>query len=281
MRLSARSSLFTVIGSLLLMLTATADARHPFLQPLFPSDAAQRGFGYAVDISGRWAMVVSPGTSIVESPYQRGSVFVFAQGPRQEWVQRQRLRPPLGPSGTFWAGAVAMERRTAVIGGEEAGHLHGEGQHGLLGVVHVYQLGPGQRWAHSARIPSPASAIGGRFGESVALSGDRLLVAANEEDEGAGAVYVFERRGGEWLLDARLEAPVRAVREYFGTGMALIDDMAIIGTRDAAYVFVRVGRGHWELRQQLASDPAQSRSGFGQAVDVSSRGDRLVVGAAG
>src|SRR5512146_3172595 len=44
------------------------------------------------------------------------------------------------------------------------------------------------------------------FGSSVAISGDTALVGAYNQNDAAGAVYVFTRSGAAWIYQAALTA---------------------------------------------------------------------------
>ena len=48
------------------------------------------------------------------------------------------------------------------------------------------------------------------FGANVSLDGDRMAVASRGEESNAGAVYVYDRVGGVWTFDERIQpdAPV-------------------------------------------------------------------------
>ena len=89
---------------------------------------------------------------------------------------------------------------------------------------------------------------GDRFGYSVALSGDTLVVGANREDSGttgtanagttastnnnltdSGAVYVFTRSGTTWSQQAYLKASNAGGGDRFGSSVALSGDTLVVG----------------------------------------------------
>ena len=139
-----------------------------------------------------------------------------------------------------------------------------------------------------------------RFGSSVAVSGETVVVGARSEDAGganAGAAYVFGRdQGGadNWGEVKKLTASDAQADDLFGGRVAVSGDTVVVGHMvllssgmvlvsgglDAAYVFGRDqgGAGNWgEVRKLTASD-AQTGDFFGASVAVS--GDTAVVGAA-
>ncbi|MCI0534271.1 MAG: FG-GAP repeat protein, partial [Verrucomicrobiales bacterium] len=83
------------------------------------------------------------------------------------------------------------------------------------------------------------------FGESVAISGDTVVVGAPAEDSSttgvnstpdenatsAGAAYVFVRSGTTWSQQAKLTAFDGASEDFFGCHVALSGDVALVGAR--------------------------------------------------
>ena len=140
--------------------------------------------------------------------------------------------------------------------------------------------------------------MGDLFGFSVAISGDTVVVGADNADPGgigaAGAAYVFVKPGGGWAGNltqtAKLTASDKAAADLFGCSVAISGDTVVVGaalanpggTEDAgaAYVFVKPGGG-WagnltENAKLTASDKA-ANDHFGGSVAIS--GDTVVVGA--
>jgi len=129
-----------------------------------------------------------------------------------------------------------------------------------------------------------------RFGARIAVDGDTMLVGALLDDhEGgtdAGSVYVFERRYGAWLPQARLTADDAADGDEFGSGVAIDGDVAVIGARNAdhsgfsnpgaAYVFERTGNA-WPQTAKLIAPDAQDNATLGEAVAIN--GATIVLGA--
>ena len=68
----------------------------------------------------------------------------------------------------------------------------------------------GNNWDAGTKLLAPDAQAGDRFGCSVDLDEDYLVVGAAGEDEGgsgAGAIYVFRRSGlGNWDFDTKLLA---------------------------------------------------------------------------
>ena len=150
--------------------------------------------------------------------------------------------------------------------------------------------------------PAVAGTSGGRFGTSVAISGDTAVVGAPSEDGGgpdSGAVTVFVRSGGTWVQQAYLKASNADVGDQFGTAVAISGDTIVVGApaersaatgvngdqldntsvvAGAAYVFVRSG-ATWTQQAYLKASNTEGGDAFGNAVAISQ--DTIVVAAYG
>lgn len=138
----------------------------------------------------------------------------------------------------------------------------------------------GSSWAFEATLsPSPPIA-GARFGESLALVGDTLAVAAPEVDVGtaslAGSVYVFVKTSSGWVQQALLTSPAPTTNQRWGTALDAGPDRIVVGAPpDAVHVFARSGT-IWTLEATLTAPSTESADGFGFHVALD--GTRLAVG---
>jgi hypothetical protein len=133
-----------------------------------------------------------------------------------------------------------------------------------------------------------------RCGWAVALDGRTLVVGAVDDAElgaGAGAAYVFERRGPThlaWVEVAKLTASDAAAGDAFGFSVALSGDVVAVGANDsgaagalsgAVYLYERDlgGPDAWGERKRILGSDTKAGDQFGWSVSLS--GDVLVVGA--
>ncbi len=165
--------------------------------------------------------------------------------------------------------------------------------------------------AQQAYLKASNTGVSDYFGNSVAVSGDTVVVGASWEDssttgvntvpnEGApysGAVYVFVRSGGGWSQQAYLKASNTGANDYFGTSVAVFGDTVVVGASGedsstsgvnstpnelasdsgAAYVFVR-SAGVWSQQAYLKASNTGAGDYFGS---VAVSGDTVMVGANG
>lgn len=157
-----------------------------------------------------------------------------------------------------------------------------------------------------------ASNTGGndRFGYTVAISSNTMVVGALQEDgssagvngpdnnlvSDAGAAYVYVYEGTNWLQQAYLKASNPGTQDFFGSSVAISGDTIVVGAygeasnatgvngnqadnslpfAGAAYVFVRSGTNWTQQAYLKASNTGQDQ--FGWSVAISS--NTIVVGA--
>jgi len=245
---------------------------------LVASDAAQSDrFGAAVAISGDTIAVSAFGDDAL-----RGAVYVFRYT-AATWAEEAKLVASDGVAGDVLA-AVAIDGDTVVAGAPFTKDLGLE-----TGSTYVFRR-TGITWAEEAKLirldPGPSD----RFGGSVAVSGDTLLVGAYLDDHpglsNAGSVYVFSRTGATWSQEAKLSAVDKSSNDQFGGAVGLSGDLAVIGAQladprgvsnaGAAYVFLRT-ETTWTQETKLVAGDAAPGDRLGWALQTS--GFRVVAGA--
>ena len=135
-------------------------------------------------------------------------------------------------------------------------------------------------WTEQAKLEAVDGDSEDRFGYSVALSGDTVVVGAPFDEDGgseAGAAYVFGWTGTSWLQTQKIVATDAENFDVFGWACSLDHDgNLVIGNHEGAYLLVRHGASVVEkarLRQSVGCCGS-----FGKAVSID--GGLAVVGAA-
>jgi hypothetical protein len=143
-------------------------------------------------------------------------------------------------------------------------------------------------WIQAEQFIAADGNPGDRFGWSVSLSGEAVLVGADRNDEAglnAGAAYVYERGEGELRIQ-KLFASDTAAGDAFGQSVSLDGHTALVGApandgaglnAGAVYVFERNAEGLWRQVAKLTASDAATADLFGH--DVSINGDTALVGA--
>jgi hypothetical protein len=133
------------------------------------------------------------------------------------------------------------------------------------------------------QILSPDGEAFGKFGRSVSVSGDHIIVGAYNHtgnDISSGTAYIFQRSGGDWTEVTELTASDGAHSDTFGTSVSISGDYAIVGTdysaSESAYIFQR-SDSVWTETAKLTASDGDPGDGFGSSVSIS--GDYAIVGA--
>ena len=181
---------------------------------------------------------------------------------------QQLLAGDMKPLDDFGS-SVAIDGNTAVISASS----ESDGDTFNNGAVYVFMRSDGV-WVEQAKLLASDKATNDRFGWSVALDGDTIVIGAPRHgDIGMsknGAAYVFVRSDGVWEEQAKLLASDRSDGDRFGHNVAVQGDTVIIDPerKNEVYVFTR-SEGAW-------SEQAKIPKGAGPvAID----GDTVVVGA--
>jgi len=245
---------------------------------------ADDAFGSYVAISGDTAVVGAFGDRVGTNVNQ-GSAYVFVRT-GTTWALQQKLTVADGATNDYFGRAVAIAGDTVVVGASSADTLTNIDQ----GAAYVF-LRTGTTWAQQAKLLATDGATTDYFGDSVAISGDTVVVGATEDATGAniqqGSAYVFTRTGSAWTQQAKLAAADGTAFDYFGFSVAVDGNTAVIGTlqdvganfqQGSAYVFVRSG-STWTQQQKLLAADGAANDSFGNSVFI--LGDAVMLGAAG
>ena len=235
------------------------------------------GFGDAVSLSGD--------TLVVGAPFAqgtRGRAFIFTRS-GTSWTKQAKLKAGDPVPGDRFGNAVSVDGLRAVVGAFEKTHTG----HPMAGAAYVF-VRTGTTWSQEARIRATYVADHDRFGSSVGIDGDTIVVGVPWRDGGfflsAGIACVFERSSGGWVQRAKLSRKKAALHDYdiFGWSADVQGDTILIGTpawfhsEGSAFVFARSGTV-WSQEKRLKASDGQDRDQFGSSVSLS--GDTAVVGA--
>lgn len=158
------------------------------------------------------------------------------------------------------------------------------------GAVYVYDF-DGTSWVQSAKLTASDGSGFDRFGSSVALDGDRIVVGSPQDDDGgfdSGAAYVFEYDGSSWSEVAKLTGFDAFLGDFYGVNVGLSGDRIVVGACQVVQfetfgtgdgkVYVYTGSGAtWTLEQVLTASDNAAGDRFGAGIDYD--GSRILVGA--
>jgi hypothetical protein len=278
-------------------------------------------FGYSVAVDGDTVMVGAINAAIkatgvnstanADAP-NGGAVYVFVRR-GTNWSQQARLTASQVNTGDQFGISVAVDGDTVAVGALEEDSST-TGVNGTpnetardAGAAFVF-VRHGTNWTQQAYLKAHQVSAEDKFGMSVGVSGDTVVVGAfwengsatgvdgtpDESAADAGAAYVFARSGTNWTQQAYLKALQVTAGDGFGHSVRVAGDTVVVGAfyedsgttgvtsapneavdkAGAAYVFVRRGTT-WTQRAYLKASKVRAGHEFGYAVAISD--DTLVV----
>ena len=245
--------------------------------------ATHDSFGLSVSVSGDTILVGSP-LDDTAAGNDAGSAYVFVRS-GATWTQQAQLQAADGGTGDRFGHSVSLSGDTAAVGA----YQYDRPGAGDAGAAYVF-VRNGASWTQQAELLAPFAAELDRFGVSVAVSADTVVVGASLDDvsggSDAGSPHVFARTGISWIHQAELLAADGAVNDHFGSSVAVSGDTVVVGAyaddtaaglgAGSAYVFVRDGSS-WTQQAQLFASSAAPQDQF--AVSVAIDGDTVIAGA--
>jgi hypothetical protein len=220
-----------------------------------------------------------------EADCYTGSAFVYIRDPAG-WLLQDELRAEDSTDCDHFGEKVAVEGDTAVVGAPVYRAVAEVGA--AAGAAYVFTRN-GNEWTEQAKLEADERIVGAKFGSSVSVSGETIIVGAPLEEENEnvqGSAYVFTGNSGAWNQQARLLDTDPAAGSFFGISVDLSGDIAVVGApfgnpaqgsrSGAAYVFVRDG-DQWTERAKLMDPERPAYDWYGWNVAVSGRS--VLVGA--
>lgn len=177
-----------------------------------------------------------------------GSAFVFAMpaGGWSDMTETFELTPNDAAGFEYFGNSIAMSGDTIVVG---AFYDYAE-DGSRSGAAYVFAGVAGTPpFTQVAKLTSTDRADQHRFGQSVAISGNTIIVGASGENDESGAAYIYAKPFTGWsdmTQTARLTAKDGAAGDYFGQSAAVSGNTAVVGAHGdddngsesgSAYVF--------------------------------------------
>jgi hypothetical protein len=238
-----------------------------------PVATANDTFGYSVAISGTTAVVGAYGSNSA-----LGVAYVYQKG-AAGWPTMPTATLVDPKNGFEFGIAVATSGTTVVIGAN--------GSNTASAAAYIYSEDEaGWPTAPTATLLDPDPTVDQSFGDSVAISGNTVVVGSYSLHSQPGWVYLYVETGSGWPTVPRvtLSDPGPAF-DYFGASLAASGSTLIVGAYDddvggAAFVYVE-GQAGWPERPTatLTDGSTTNLDYFGYSVAVS--GGTAVIGAYG
>jgi len=256
-----------------------------------------------------------------------GAAYVFRRS-GTSWTQEAYLKASNTGPGDGFGHSVAIAGDTIAVGAANEdsaatgvnGSSPGQDDNSMAsaGAVYVFHRS-GTSWTQEAYVKASNTGASDLFGDSVALSGDTLVVGASGEDSAAtgvdgiapgpgdnskadsGAAYVFHRTDGAWAQQAYLKPSNTGVGDHFGESVGVWLDTVVVGARfedgggrginpvspgpdddsapDSGASYVFRRGATWFQAAYVKSANSDAGDGFGSSVAIGP--DTIAVGAPG
>ncbi|UCC29456.1 MAG: hypothetical protein JSU86_14785 [Phycisphaerales bacterium] len=191
---------------------------------LTASDGADRDhFGYSVGISGDLVVVGSPDDNYAD--YEKGSAYVFRRG-GTAWVEEAKLTAFDAAEDDHFGRSVDITGDLVVVG--SPGHDHPVSD---AGSAYLFRH-DGIEWVQEGKLTASDAAEDDRFGFSVAVNGDLVIVGSPSDDysgSNRGSAYLFRRGDTSWAQVAKLTALDSQEDDYFGRAVSMTTTHIIVG----------------------------------------------------
>jgi hypothetical protein len=273
-------------------------------------------FGRSVSISGNTLVIGAEGQKYnadgANNISNAGAAYVYTRN-AGVWTQQQKIVATgtnARVSSDNFGNSVSLSGDTLAIGSScQSYDMNGDNYASCAGAAYVFTRNSNV-WTQQQKIVATgtnARVSTDKFGNSLSLSGDTLVIGAFWQDydasggsfaSNAGAAYVFTRNAGVWSQQQKLIATgpnARINGDNFGASVAVSGDNIVVGASNqsydangvssagqggAAFLFTRSGTV-WSLYQKvIQATAANSRwvsDMLGSSVAIS--GDRMAGGA--
>jgi len=245
--------------------------------------AAADKFGTSVARDGD-LLVVGAQFADVEGHVDQGAVYVYDCS-LSPCVQREQLLAFDGAAGDNFGNSVTLENGLLIVGAVAKG-----GTYPQEGAAYVFDCNASS-CTETDKLVSSTPYEGGRFGISVVVKNNIVVVGADHEDYDNGAAYVFDCSiHSNCLQKIRLAAPDYWINRWFGTHMAIDGTLIVVGAfaediedrqdQGSAYVFrCNATFSDCSTYTKLIAADGVALANFGLRVAVA--GDVVFVGARG
>ncbi|CAL2075753.1 hypothetical protein [Tenacibaculum sp. 190524A02b] len=237
-------------------------------------------FGERVAIDGNIAVTVSRSNSV-----EAGKVYVYINDGSGNWSQQTILMASDGFAGDNFGSSVALEGNYLVVGARSQTNESGID----TGAVYLFEYNGSNTWTEVAVFEPSDGSSGDRFGESVSIEGNLILVGARDGSVG-GCAYLYENDGtntftySETKLEPQVQSNYSGAR--FGYDVLVKDGRAYVGgpadyssvgraSAGSVQIWDQANDGSWSRTHRLRG--TETSEYFGSAISVD--GDYLAIGA--
>ena len=230
-----------------------------------PNEGAE--FGGGAKFSDDY-LVVAAGRANVEGIQRAGALYIYDYQDNNWEYSTKLVASDYSGDAKLGMNPTSLDvDANTIVGGAP-------GENGWIGSVYVFTKDAGI-WTETQKILSPTTGTSDTFGIGVSISGEYMVVGANEVDGRKGAAYVYLKDSdGLWEYVQTLVASDASNDSFFGTSVSISGDQLVVGAygdnleQGAAYVFEKDNEGTWLEVQKLNANPSSEKTQFGWSTDI-------------
>ena len=301
-------TIFTIIAALIYLLngvTLAQDFEEVYLA-YDPDSALNDNFGFAVGISGNYAIVGAPYESEdaagENTLLYAGSAFIFERDEYGNWNLVQKIVASDRIDSTAFGFSAGISGNYIILGAPfNDTDVSGENYKRDAGCAYIFKRDAYGNWEEMQKIVPSDRSPEDRFGYSVSISDSYAVIGAYYEDEdslglntmsNAGSVYIFHRNESDsWEEMQKIVSSDRQESDHFGDAVSISYPYLIVGAPSenedengentlespgSAYIF-ELEENRWIEVQKITAAVRANYGYFGDAVSVS--GNLALVGA--
>jgi hypothetical protein len=271
------------------------------IKNFFPSDGDGGDYtGNSVCIDDNIAVVGAYRTIHPTFSMETGSAYILYrnQGGPDAWGELTEILPP--DRALYFGCSVSLDGNTLVVGAMYEGQSTDGIQY--AGAAYIYERNQGDtdQWGLVTKLTAGDRSNDDCFGVSVSVSGDYIVVGANNEDHDAaggtglinsGSAYVFYRNQdgpNAWGQVKKIVASDRESYDEFGYSVSISGDNVIVGAHEdrddgvtgcgTVYYFNRNqgSPNNWGQVKKYRPQPQYANAKFGSSVKMD--GTTAIVG---
>lgn len=226
---------------------------------------------YAIssDIDGNTA-VIGSGSAFALNSNSTGSAYVY-EFDGSNWVKPARLTADDGQAYDNFGTNVSIHGNTIVVGAE--GYCYNPA---TPGYAYVFEKVDGT-WTQTAKLTAPDGVLGDKFGRTVCLYDNKIVVGAINHNNATGAIYFYEKVGDNWGFKEKILPDDIATGDAFGDQVSIWKNRLLAAasgnsneyTRNgAAYIFEYNGT-NWIEKQKIIPSEGKENYHYGRYNDMS------------
>ena len=192
------------------------------VQKLTPSDRSTADyFGYSVDLSGDYALIGAyrqdsdaNGNNALPDA---GAAYLFQRNNSGTWTEVQKLTPSDRSAGDAFGIAISIDGSRALIGAYHHDRdASGGNPQAHAGAAYLFDRDGSGTWTEVQKLAASDRQVEDAFGQTVALSGDDVLIGAPWEDHNANGIDYQERAGAAYFFQrsTALNTPLTTFNGY-------------------------------------------------------------------